>query len=264
MSKKPNGIDPCHRTKDVVRYLQNWYQLPQGQRLWSQFESHLEQLLPKIFGYHVLWIGPIPEGADPLRYSRIQHHCHMSSGSENADVRSSLDALPVQAESVDLVIMMHALELSPHPHQLLREMDRVLVPEGEVLIVHFNPVSWYGLWRILFHWRALVPWCLPFYTGFRIKDWLTLLGYDVFAGKGWGFGPPVQQQGVYQRLAWYESFCCRFFPIFNGLSLIRAKKRVATLTPIRSRWQPGRSLMGNGKLAEPTSRDNGLVRTKTE
>jgi SAM-dependent methyltransferase len=264
MRKESEAENASHRVEEVVHALEDWYLQPQGQSLWGQFDSQLEILLPRIFGYHVLWLGLIPEGTDPMTYSRIHHHCHICPGQKKADVRSSLEVLPLQAESVDLVVVMHALELTPDPHQLLRELDRVLVPEGEVLIVHFNPVSWYGLWRMLFRWRGVLPWCLPFYTGFRIRDWLSLLGYDVVGGKGWGFTPPFQRKGVYQRLAWYERFSGRYLRLFNGLSLIHAKKRVATLTPIRHRWQPGRSLMGNGKLAEPTSRENGLVRNKTK
>ena len=264
MRKKSAAINACHRVEEVVHALEDWYLRPQGRSLWGQLDSQLEILLPKIFGYHVLWLGLIPEGADPMAHSRIHHHCHICPGHKNANVRSALEALPIQAESVDLVVMIHALELTSDPHQRLREVDRVLVPEGEVLIVHFNPVSWYGLWRTLFRWRGIAPWCLRFYNGFRIRDWLSLLGYDVVGSKGWGFSPPFQRQSIYQRLAWYERFAGRYLRLFYGLSLIYAKKRVATLTPIRRRWQPGRSLMGNGKLAEPTSRENGLARNKTK
>lgn len=263
MSNEPDHIDASSKDDKQAYALLNWYRQLPGESIWESMDNRFETLLPKTFGYHALWLGLIPEG-EPMRHSPIQHHCHLSQLKENADVVSALDALPVQSESIDLVVMIHALELSPDPHQLLREVDRVLVPEGEVLIIHYNPLSWYGLWRGLLSWRGQPPWTLPFYTAHRLRDWLSLLGYDVLSTQGWEYTPPFKSPGLRQRLDWYDTFSSRYIPFFNGMSLIRAKKRVARLTPIRPRWKPGRRFVANGKLAEPTSRVNGLVRNESE
>jgi ubiquinone/menaquinone biosynthesis C-methylase UbiE len=55
------------------------------------------------------------------------------------------DALPFDSASLDLVVLPHTLELASDPHQTLREVERVLVPEGRVVIVGFNPASLWGL-----------------------------------------------------------------------------------------------------------------------
>jgi ubiquinone/menaquinone biosynthesis C-methylase UbiE len=49
-----------------------------------------------------------------------------------SEVRSDLHHLPLAANSIDLVVMPHTLEFAPDPHQMLREVERVLVPEGQV------------------------------------------------------------------------------------------------------------------------------------
>ncbi len=51
-------------------------------------------------------------------------------------------------DSIDLVFLPHTLEFSADPHQVLRETERVLIPEGRVIILGFNPLSSLGLWRL--------------------------------------------------------------------------------------------------------------------
>jgi SAM-dependent methyltransferase len=263
MSDEPGHMKTYAKNDRQADALLDWYRQLPGSLIWKGLDERLEQLLPKTFGYHALWLGLMPEDK-PIRHSPIKHHCHLSQSLENADAMGLLESLPVQSECIDLVVIIHALELSPDPHQLLREVDRVLVPDGEVLIVHFNPLSWYGLWRSLLSWRGNMPWCMPFYNGYRLRDWLSLLSYDVLSSQGWEYIPPIKRPGLRQRLNWYEQFSGRYMPVFNGLSLIRAKKRVARLTPIRPSWKSGRSFVTNGKLAEPTSREKGLVRNQSE
>lgn len=240
--------------------LLHWYEISPGNQIWHELERELQNLLSDSFGYHGLWIGPSPSAFSPEEYSRVRHHVRMLCGHEGASLDADAEALPLQAESVDLVVLIHALEFSHDPHQLLREVDRILVPEGNLLIIHFDPVSWYGLFRLALFWKKRIPWLLPFYTGFRVRDWMSLLGYDVLRSRGMAFCPPFDHYGLYQRMSWFDRFSRRFLPFMNGLSLIHARKRVTTLTPLRQRWRPGRRLIPNGKLAEPTTREGGFVR----
>ena len=240
--------------------LLDWYGSTPGAQIWGEMEEQLAELLSDSFGYHALWLGPSPESFNPAQYSRVRHHVRMLSGHEGSSLDADAEALPIQAESVDLVVLIHGLEFSQDPHQLLREVDRILVPEGNLVIVHFDPVSWYGLTRLTLFWKKSIPWLLPFYTGFRVRDWMSLLGYDVLRNRGLAFCPPFDHYGLYQRMSWFNRFSKRFLPFMNGLSLIHARKRVTTLTPIRQRWRPGRQLIPNGKLAEPTTREGDFVR----
>lgn len=240
--------------------LLNWYQLSPGAQIWPELEEQISNLLADSFGYYGVWLGPVPADFNPVQYSRVRHHFQMLGGLNKDSLHSDAEALPIQSESVDLVVLVHGLELSQDPHQLLREVDRILVPEGNLLIIHFDPVSWYGLARMVLFWKKQIPWKLPFYTGFRVRDWMSLLGYDVLRSRGMAYCPPMNSYALYQRLGWFERFSQRFLPFMNGLSLIHAKKRVTTLTPLRQRWRPGRQLIPNGKLAEPTTRGSDFVR----
>ena len=52
--------------------------------------------------------------------------------------------LPFEAQSVDLIVMPHTLEFTSDPHRLLREAERVLMPEGQLIILGFNSLSLWG------------------------------------------------------------------------------------------------------------------------
>ena len=102
--------------------------------------------------------------------------------------------LPVASQTLDLLLLPHVLEFSAHPHQILREAERVLMPEGSLIISGFNPYSLWGLWRMLPYNDREYPWCGRFISLSRIKDWLALLGLEVVGGRMCCYEPPFRQE----------------------------------------------------------------------
>ena len=248
MRKQP--ITRCESNPVAVALeLRRWYAQDPGQQLMQALQGRLDQLVPELFGYHALQIGQLGAGEDLLGASRIRHRAVLDVAGSGACIARP-DALPIQNESTDLVLLPHVLEFAIHPHEVLREIDRILVPEGHVIIVAFNPLSLYGIWRLALGWRGGVPWCGRFYGARRLRDWLSLLGFDTLRCETFGFRIPL---GEGRRLAFLERLGERWTPYFGAVSLILARNRVATLTPIRARWRPRRSVLGSG-LAEPSSR----------
>lgn len=89
------------------------------------------------------------------------------------------EALPIESESVDVVVLINALELSEQPHQVLREAHRVLTPHGHLLVVGSNPNSLSGLWRRV---AALTRARRQLARGIattQLNDWLELLHFSV-------------------------------------------------------------------------------------
>jgi len=159
--------------------------------------------------------------------------------------------LPIQTDSIDVVVLPHTLEFSLTPHDVLREVDRVLVPEGHLLMLVFNPRSAWMLWRWALGWRKQMPWCGRFMSTTRIKDWMALLGFDVMAVHGYFYRPPLQGDSIMKRLDLWEKMGKRAWPILGAANLIIAKKRVTTITPIRPRWRTQRQSVGAPGLVEP-------------
>ncbi len=239
------------RTRRLWRRVFEWYQGPLGQELAVLEQSLLDDLLTGLFGYHLVQCGPWANAA-AARASRITHRL-IAQGEPQAGVAlvTALDELPFAADSVDVLLLPHTLEFEPHPHQVLREVERVLVAEGHVVILGFNPLSLWGLVRLLARGRG-APWNGRFYTTTRVRDWLELLGLTVSIQRQIFFRPPWPRRGVLRRLQPLERWGARAWPLCGGVYAIVAQKRVSTLTPLRARWRRPQRL-ATGSLAKPTA-----------
>lgn len=116
---------------------------------------------------------------------------------------------------------------------MLREVFRVLIPEGHTIISAFNPWSVWGLWRWCARLIRRSPWDGHFISAHRLTDWLVLLGFDVVQEIPYFFRPPINSPGGLQKLQVLEKIGRWLWPIFSGGYMIVARKRLITLTLIR-------------------------------
>lgn len=245
-----------HRRKACTerRVLRAWYAGRLGQWFLETERTELETILPNLFGYHLLQVGCLND-TDMLDSSKILHRVVVDVDAEDTGDVFGLygrpDALPIESDCVDVVLLQHTLDFELDPHQVLREVDRVLVPEGHVVILGFNPWSIWGLWWTIRLRRGAPPWCGRFRSTLRIKDWFSLLGFDTVLSRSYFFRPPFNHAGIMRRLGFMERMGGRGWSFFGGGYLLVAKKRVATLTPIKPRWRPRRSIITTD-LPRPT------------
>jgi SAM-dependent methyltransferase len=224
--------------------LADWLRTPAGRYLLAWEQQHLDQAVVDVFGFHALQLG-LPE-LDALRANRMPHRWVSGDGSRGGDdvdparaavaLHCDFDALPFDSQSLDLVVLPHALELAPDPHLTLREVERVLRPEGRVVIVGFNPTSLWGLRQRLGHMRRGLgfsrrrPLFLPSEGDFigyrRLRDWLRLLSFEVEAGRFGCYRPPVGSEPWLARYEWAERLGDRWWPVFGAVYSLTAVKRV--------------------------------------
>jgi SAM-dependent methyltransferase len=229
--------------------LRLWCRQALGQQFAVAEQAALCELLSDIFGYHLVVLDP-PCQPEALGASRITHRVVQSSTAQGLEsqpgILASAENLPVQSDSVDAFVLPHVLELAGDAHQVLREIDRCLVAEGHVIILGFNPYSWWGIRRVLFGWRGHVPWSLKFFGLPRLKDWLSLLGFDtietryLFPHPPWQYGAGASKGTLLQRLHRDR------WPWLAASYVLVARKRVTTLTPVKPRWRPRRSVLAGG------------------
>jgi SAM-dependent methyltransferase len=204
--------------------LTDWFQTPLGADMLEREQAVLDGILADIFGYHALQIG-LPE-LPLLRASRMSHQ--MTLGNMGAASMLALpEEMPIASQSVDLVVMAHVLEFADHPHAILREVERILVPEGRLVITGFNPWSLWGVRQSLDWSRTSYPWNGRFISLTRLKDWLSLLDMEVNAGRLWAYGLPVQSPGWRARFEVLEKMGDRWWAIGGGVYMLEAVKRVA-------------------------------------
>ena len=253
-------------TEGAIIQLPQWLKSPPGQYLLAWEQRHLDHAVADLFGFHAVQLG-LPQ-LDALRANRMPHRwlavesalddevppgLHADRAGDAVDeevgehddarvlvvpppsLRCHFDALPFDAASLDLVILPHALELARDPHLALREVERVLVPEGRVIIVGFNPASLWGARQKVGRLRRrlsrtsrelFLPHAGEFVGYRRLRDWLRLLGFEVEAGRFGCYIPPLTSARWLERFAWMERAGEHWWPVFGALYYIVAVKRV--------------------------------------
>jgi SAM-dependent methyltransferase len=231
--------------------LHPWLAIPPGQALLQWEQVQMDRLVSDVFGFHALQLG-LPE-LDALRANRMQHRwlavdtayqgwtppppgpllnrgVAQDPGASGLGLalRCDFESLPFPNNSLDLVVMPHALELARDPHHTLREVARVLVPEGRVVIAGFNPASLWGMWQRMGRWGVNQALVLPqgeFVGYWRLRDWLRLLDMEVETGCFGFYRPMIRNERWWERSEWMERAGERWWPVLGGVYLLVAVKR---------------------------------------
>lgn len=241
-----------------------WFRRPAGARLAEAESEILRRFAGNLFGYHFVYLHDFDEEAAFFEECQVRNKLCLC-GDQAAgccDVLALGEQLPLQTDSLDAVLLRHSLDFALDPQQVLREVERVLIPEGRVLIVGFNPLSLWGLWRLFLKWRGRAPWRGHFLSFRRVSDWLGLLGFDIEYTDVAAFSPPLPDSWQ-RKLGPLERLGRRLFPMMAGVYVIRAVKRVSTVTPLRLRWQ-GLRILSPGGMAEPSTRESGSMQREVE
>ena len=222
---------------DKPKQPSQWRDMPNGELIATQIEAALAPWWQRIFGYHLLKLGML-SGAINTENSMVGHQVVVAGRHKNADVVAEIDDLPFLQHSVDTCLLHHELEFSVDPHHLLREADRVLIPNGHIIISGFNPISLSGLNKIVPFRRQELPWHGRFFTPMRVKDWLHLLGYEILEDTRFlhsSLHSTIKQDGWWFKT--WQKIAGKYLSRFGSVYVIIAKKRVHPLTPIRPKWQ---------------------------
>ncbi len=245
-----------------------WLGSPPGRYALAWQQQQYDSVVPNLFGFHALQCA-LP-GLDPLRANRMPHRVtaylpgEWTQKTTEAQLQTPiyegqsedlhpdkpdvllLDAfeeLPIASESIDLIILPHVLEFAQDPHQVLREVDRVLRPEGRVIITGFNPVSIWGARQVFLRrlperiTRPYLPGEGQFISVPRLKDWLKLLSFEMGPTQFGCFAPPFRSQEWLERCRFMETIGDKFWPICGAVYFAMAVKRVNAVRLIGPAWR---------------------------
>lgn len=230
-----------------------WLEGPLGADVLELEAQVLQDALADVFGFEMLQVGRWGAAAESSAAARTQHRCWIAPDALGAGaIRARFDALPIATGSVEAIVLPHTLEHAPNPHELLREVERVLVGDGHLLICGFNPWGPWGI-RHLVSRRKFPPTATRLLSEGRTRDWLGLLGFEVVTVRRYLFRPPWNRRLPGRLGRWCEARGPVLMPPAAGAYLVKARKRVRALTPIRPVWQRAPAVVVG--LAKPTSRN---------
>ena len=244
--------------------LEGWLQTPAGVYLRAWEQTCLDNLTADIFGFNAVQIG-MPQ-IDALAANRMPYKwladrkvrppvvpaapvvmpAHGGPVIEPTPtpplrpVALTLDytELPFASQSMDLVVLPHVLEFSTDPHQVLREVERVLIPEGQVIICGFNPASLWGARHVMRRvgGTSFLPRTEELITMPRMKDWLKLLNMSASQSHFGCYAPACRTEKWLNRYAFMDNAGPRWWPFFGGVYIVQAIKRVKGMHLIGPAW----------------------------
>jgi len=231
--------------------LARWFVTPAGNYVLQWELDQYDNAVEDIFGFRAVQVG-LPD-IDFLRRNRISYRFPLSL-EPGAAVTADPLQLPIASQSVDLLVLPHVLEFSSDPHRVLREAERVLMPEGQIVISGFNTLSFWGLKQSLSRRGSDSPWNARMIGLLRLKDWLKLLGFELNGGKFGCYAPPFASEKWLSRFAFMEKAGARWWPIAGGVYVVRAIKRTIGMRLVTPAWKKERA---PSAALSPVTQSNG-------
>jgi SAM-dependent methyltransferase len=240
MDRQSFAGNGAHQYNGARPGLSEWFATSQGQNVLEWERIQFDLATEDVFGYRAVQMGL--HQIDFLRANRIPFRFTLAL-EHGAALAADPMQLPLASQSVDLVALPHALESTADPHLVLREAERVLIPEGQLVISGFNPLSLWRLRQLLLFGRkgAGAPWDERFIGLLRLKDWLHLLGFELNGGRFGCYAPPFERPHWQSRFAFMEKAGARWWPIMGGVYVVRAVKRVHGMRLIAPAWRKERA-----------------------
>ncbi|BCX88202.1 hypothetical protein MIN45_P0570 [Methylomarinovum tepidoasis] len=227
--------------------LRAWYRAPLGRKIQRLESQYLSRAIQVPYSFTLVQLGATGWEKRYLDSGYWRRFVIVDEGvfprTPFRTIAAHLDSLPLASECVDVLILPHTLEFTTDQHQLLRESERVLKPEGQLFVLGFHPWSFYRLYRWLPGRRHAIPWSGRAITHRRLLDWLSLLNFccEVTAWYDFRLLHPCEETGRWHSLG---------APLWAVAYAVRAIKRTYTAIPLEPAaesslsWVPG--------MVEPT------------
>jgi SAM-dependent methyltransferase len=224
--------------------LSEWHLTPLGTLLANHERHVVSQALEDVFGLQLLQIGAWGEHGQLIAAARTQRKAVIGLSTRgNAQICSKASELAVASDSVDAVLLPHTLEFEMDPYAVLREVQRVLIGEGRLLVLGFNPI---GPWatRHRFSAEGFPPGMARLISERRLREWLTLLGFEVAPAHRYLRRFPWSPKSLVSHESIVDGVAHSRWSLFSSAYLLTARKRVYMLTPILPRWRERPAIVG--------------------
>ena len=211
------------KTRQILTAPRSWRDMPWGDYFRDALTQQLQPYLGKLYGFHMLKLGSLSAEINTSQCA-ISHQVNVGIEGDDLQVIANTTQLPFEAKSIDACLLAHTLSWSQDPHRVLREVDRVLIDDGWMIISGFNPFSLLGISKGIPGLHKRAPWSGRMFSQTRLLDWLSLLNYEVV------------YRTRFQVVPWHSQggkVISAHLPALGCLNIVVARKRTFPLTPTK-------------------------------
>ena len=218
-----------YKYKELIR----WYKKPINSTLKRTINDQITILKKHIVGNNVLFIGlsdfskkfTSPKNMSFISIDEITSSDHITESKR----------LPFEDASHDVIIILHALDYTDNPYELVREIDRIATDDAKVAVIGFNKFSLWGILKPFMN-KLSPPWVLNFHSLYSVKEWFKLLGYEQDYKDTSSFFPiPSKTFSKHlNKISFVQKIMARDL---GGLYFFAFKKKIIPLTPVRLKFK---------------------------
>ena len=228
-------------------FLFAYYQTPRGKLLRDLEIDYLASSIVVSCKQTILQVGGLGWENDFIDCSLYTSYTILDAKNlgfqEARKIRAKSYHLPLQSDSIDMIILPHILEFDAYRFQTMREVERVLKPEGMVVILNFNPWSIWVRYQYLWDKRMADSWRGHFIGRSRIIDWLKLLNFEVTTVSQFNLDAI---KTTHFKIAKPFSLTSSAY----GVKAIKRRYRLIPLTPVKN-LKPQLALAGSAMISHP-------------
>lgn len=227
------------KTYRTLQHWEHWLSRFLGARVLEAERALLTRICAERYGKHAVLIG-VPEQHALLNANVMTHRVMISplmpKSNDITLIESDFYELPIMPGSIDLVILPHTLDFIDNPHRLLLEACKIVKPEGDIIIMGFNPLSFWGLKKYISK-NKTTPWNGNFISITTVREWLKLADFQIMQEDMLFFRPPVTHENIFHKLKFLEWVGRKCFMPLGGIYTLTAKAKMIPLMPIRMLWK---------------------------
>jgi len=164
-------------------FLFAYYQTPHGKLLKELEVAYLKRSITVGCQQIILQVGGLGWENEFIDCSLYQYFSVVDAKNlacpEARKIQAKAYALPIQSNSIDMIIVPHLLEFDAARFQTFRELERILKPEGILFVMNFNPWSLWVRYQFILDKQLANSWNGHFISRSRLFDWLKLLNFEV-------------------------------------------------------------------------------------
>ena len=218
-----------YKYKELIK----WYKKPINSTLKRTINDQIPILKKHIVGNNVLFIGlsdfnkkfTSPKNMSFISIDEITSSDHITESKR----------LPFEDNSHDVIIILHALDYTDNPYELVREIDRIATDDAKVAVIGFNKFSLWGVLKPFMN-KLSPPWILNFHSLYSVKEWFKLLGYEQDYKDTSSFFPIASKtfSKHLNKISFIQKILARDL---GGLYFFAFKKKIIPLTPMKLKFK---------------------------